>query len=245
MAWLKGESDFVGHDSVHDEFYGTALVLLGYALETAARLLNIAPSKTVAQMPYQIGKPASYKYLRVWGSPAYVKRLVGDKLDSSSSLYKFIGYPKKLQDIIFMTPLSKRYLSRGMQCSWKEVFQRIPDAMNCSLRNQVRHLNRMQGHRLRLLFPLIMFQFSIGTDGEVTTFKTRLVAKGYTQQPGVNFEKTFLPVAMAKFIWIMLAIEAWYDCEIWQMDVKTAFHNGFVEEEIYMDQPEDHDIGEE
>ncbi|KAL0287195.1 UNVERIFIED_CONTAM: hypothetical protein Scaly_3146600 [Sesamum calycinum] len=57
----------------------------GYALETATRLLDIAPSKTVAQMPYQIwhGKPASYKYLRVWGSPAYVKRLVGDKLDSS------------------------------------------------------------------------------------------------------------------------------------------------------------------
>ncbi|KAL0411751.1 UNVERIFIED_CONTAM: hypothetical protein Slati_3764800 [Sesamum latifolium] len=60
----------------------------GYALETAARLLNIAPSKAVAQTPYQIwhGKPASYKYLRVWDSPAYVKRLVGDKLDSRSSL---------------------------------------------------------------------------------------------------------------------------------------------------------------
>ncbi|KAK4407862.1 hypothetical protein Sango_0367200 [Sesamum angolense] len=69
----------------------------GYALKTAARLLNIAPSKTVAQMPYQIwhGKPASYKYLRVWGSPAYVKRLVGDKLDSRSSLCRFIGYPKE------------------------------------------------------------------------------------------------------------------------------------------------------
>ncbi|KAL0292375.1 UNVERIFIED_CONTAM: hypothetical protein Sradi_6991500 [Sesamum radiatum] len=64
----------------------------GYALETAARLLNIEPSKTVAQTPYQIwhGKPASYKYLRVWGNPAYVKRLVGDKLDSRSSLCRFI-----------------------------------------------------------------------------------------------------------------------------------------------------------
>ncbi|KAL0427525.1 UNVERIFIED_CONTAM: hypothetical protein Slati_2927300 [Sesamum latifolium] len=55
----------------------------GYALETAAKLLNIAPSKSVPQTPYEIwhGKPASYTYLRVWGSPAYVKRLVGDKLD--------------------------------------------------------------------------------------------------------------------------------------------------------------------
>ncbi|KAL0434418.1 UNVERIFIED_CONTAM: hypothetical protein Slati_2776100 [Sesamum latifolium] len=64
----------------------------GYTLERAAKLLNMAPSKTVTQTPYQIwhGKPTSYKYLRVWGSPAYVKRLVGDKLDSRSSLYRFV-----------------------------------------------------------------------------------------------------------------------------------------------------------
>ncbi|KAL0327870.1 UNVERIFIED_CONTAM: Retrovirus-related Pol polyprotein from transposon TNT 1-94 [Sesamum calycinum] len=61
----------------------------GYVLETTAKLLNMVPSKTVPQTPYEIwhGKPASYKCLRVWGSPAYVKRLVGDKLDSRFSLY--------------------------------------------------------------------------------------------------------------------------------------------------------------
>ncbi|KAL0440392.1 UNVERIFIED_CONTAM: hypothetical protein Slati_2522200 [Sesamum latifolium] len=51
---------------------------------------------------------------------------------------------------------------------------------------------------------------------------------------------------MAKSIRIMLAIAAWYDYEMWQMDVKTAFLNGFVEEEIYMDQPEGFtSVGEE
>ncbi|KAL0458389.1 UNVERIFIED_CONTAM: hypothetical protein Slati_0466100 [Sesamum latifolium] len=78
----------------------------------------------------------------------------------------------------------------------------------------------------------------LGADGEVTTFKTRLVAKGYTQRLGVDFEETYSPVAMAKSIRILLAIAAWYNYEIWQMDVKTAFLNGFVEEEIFMDQPE-------
>ncbi|KAL0302677.1 UNVERIFIED_CONTAM: Retrovirus-related Pol polyprotein from transposon TNT 1-94 [Sesamum calycinum] len=67
----------------------------GYALETAVRLLNIAPSKTVAQTPYQIwhGKPASCRYLKVWGSPAYVKRLVGDKLDLRNAVFLERGFP--------------------------------------------------------------------------------------------------------------------------------------------------------
>ncbi|KAL0402063.1 UNVERIFIED_CONTAM: Retrovirus-related Pol polyprotein from transposon RE2 [Sesamum latifolium] len=86
----------------------------------------------------------------------------------------------------------------------------------------------------------------LGADGEVTAFKARLVAKGYTQRPGVDFEETYSPVAMAKSIRILLAIAAWYDYEIWQMDVKMAFLNGYVEEEIFMDQPEDFTaIGEE
>ncbi|KAL0292652.1 UNVERIFIED_CONTAM: hypothetical protein Sradi_6981600 [Sesamum radiatum] len=78
-------------------FTDLPLSFCGYALETTIKLLNRAPSKTVAQTPYQIwhGKPASYKYLRVWGSPAYVKKLVGDKLYSRSSLCRFVGYPKK------------------------------------------------------------------------------------------------------------------------------------------------------
>ncbi|KAL0289501.1 UNVERIFIED_CONTAM: Retrovirus-related Pol polyprotein from transposon TNT 1-94 [Sesamum radiatum] len=87
-----------------------------YALETAAKLLNMAPSKTVAQMPYQIwhGKLASYKYLRVWGSPAYVKRLVGDKLDSRSSLCRFVGYAKETAGYYFYDPSEQKvFVSRN------------------------------------------------------------------------------------------------------------------------------------
>ncbi|XP_020553711.1 uncharacterized protein LOC110012919 [Sesamum indicum] len=55
----------------------------------------------------------------------------------------------------------------------------------------------------------------LGANREVTTFKVRLVAKGYTQRPGVDFVGTYSPVAMAKSIRIPLAIAAWYDYEIW------------------------------
>ncbi|KAL0379300.1 UNVERIFIED_CONTAM: hypothetical protein Sradi_3235500 [Sesamum radiatum] len=93
----------------------------GHALETAVKLLNISPSKSIPQKPYEIwhGKPASYKYLRVWGSPAYVKRLVGDKLDSRSSL---LDIRKKLRDTISMIQPTKRFLSREMQYSLEKNF---------------------------------------------------------------------------------------------------------------------------
>ena len=77
-----------------------------------------------------------------------------------------------------------------------------------------------------------------GIDGKVETFKARLMAKGYTQKEGIDYEETFSPVAMLKSIIILLSIAAHYDYENWQMDVKIEFLNGNLEKEIYMMQPE-------
>ena len=82
------------------------------------------------------------------------------------------------------------------------------------------------------------FKKKTDADGNVTIYKARLVAKGYRQVQGIDYDETFSPVAKLKSVRIMLAIAAYYDYEIWQMDVKTAFLNGFLKEELYMMQPE-------
>ncbi|GJU94803.1 retrotransposon protein, putative, ty1-copia subclass [Tanacetum coccineum] len=83
-----------------------------------------------------------------------------------------------------------------------------------------------------------LFKKKTDMDDIIHTYKTRLVAKGYTQTYEVYYEETFSPVANIRAIRILIAIAAFYDYEIWQMDVKTAFLNGYLNEDIYMVQPE-------
>nr|GEV72662.1 retrotransposon protein, putative, Ty1-copia subclass [Tanacetum cinerariifolium] len=75
-------------------------------------------------------------------------------------------------------------------------------------------------------------------DGNVHTYKARLVAKGYTQTYGVDYEETFSPITGTRAIRIRIAITVFYDYEIWHIDVKSAFLNGYLDEDIYTVQPE-------
>ncbi|KAK8694648.1 hypothetical protein V6N13_072195 [Hibiscus sabdariffa] len=82
-----------------------------------------------------------------------------------------------------------------------------------------------------------VFKKKTDMDGNVQTYKGRSVAKRFRQIHGVDYDETFSPVAMFKSIRILLAVAAFHDYEIWKMDVKTAFLNGKLEEDVYMTQP--------
>ncbi|KZV33478.1 hypothetical protein F511_38517 [Dorcoceras hygrometricum] len=76
------------------------------------------------------------------------------------------------------------------------------------------------------------------SDGTIDKYKVRLVIKGYRQREGLDYFDTYSPVTRITSIRVILTIAALRNHSIHQMDVKTAFLNGDLEEEIYMEQPE-------
>lgn len=84
-----------------------------------------------------------------------------------------------------------------------------------------------------------IFKRKAGIAGvEKPRFKARLVAKGYSQKEGIDFQEIFSPVVKHVSIRLLLSIVAHLDMELQQMDVKTAFLHGYLDETIYMEQPE-------
>uniref|UniRef100_A0AAV1TT43 Reverse transcriptase Ty1/copia-type domain-containing protein n=1 Tax=Peronospora matthiolae TaxID=2874970 RepID=A0AAV1TT43_9STRA len=75
-------------------------------------------------------------------------------------------------------------------------------------------------------------------DGGIERFKARLVAKGFSQKFGIDYGETFAPVAKFTSIRVILSLAAKYPLKVNQMDIKTAFLNGELDEDIYMAQPD-------
>ena len=81
-------------------------------------------------------------------------------------------------------------------------------------------------------------EFKSDKNGKVDRFKSRLVAKGYSQKYGIDYDETFSPVVRFSSIRTLMAFAAENKIIIHQMDVEIAFLNGELEENIYMEQPE-------
>jgi len=73
--------------------------------------------------------------------------------------------------------------------------------------------------------------------GEVVRHKARLVAKGFVQREGIDFEEVFAPVARMEYVRLLLALAAGRSCKVHHLDVKSAFLNGELAEEVYVQQP--------
>ncbi|KAK0584122.1 hypothetical protein LWI29_007953 [Acer saccharum] len=82
-----------------------------------------------------------------------------------------------------------------------------------------------------------IFRNKSDEDGNIVRNKARLVAQGYSQIEGIDFEETFAPVARLESIRLLLSISCVHKFKLHQMDVKSAFLNGFLQEEVFVEQP--------
>ena len=117
---------------------------------------------------------------------------------------------------------------------WEEAMQAEIESLH---RNKVWNLIAPPKDR-KIINCKWVFKRKRGENGTVERYKARLVACGYTQRQGLDYEETFSPVVRFESVRCVLALAAHFKMKLHQMDVKTAFLNGELTEEVYMSQPE-------
>jgi hypothetical protein len=111
----------------------------------------------------------------------------------------------------------------------------MQEELNNFTRNKVCHL--VPRPNQNVVGTKWVFRNKQDEHGVVTRNKARLVAKGYSQVEGLDFDETYAHVARLESIRILLAYATYHDFNLYQMDVKSAFLNGPIKEEVYVEQP--------
>jgi hypothetical protein len=110
------------------------------------------------------------------------------------------------------------------------------EELNNFTKNQVYELvKRPKNHNV--IGTKWVFRNKQDQDGIVVRNKARLVAQGYTQVEGLDFGETYAPVARLEAIRILLTYACAHNIKLYQMDVKSVFLNGYINEEVYVEQP--------
>ena len=112
----------------------------------------------------------------------------------------------------------------------------MQDELHQFERNQIWHLVPKPRDRT-IIGTKWVFWNKLDEQGTVTRNRARLVVKGYNQEEGIDYEETFAPVARIEAMRILIAFATYMKFKLSQMDVKSAFLNGYLKEEVYVMQP--------
>lgn len=146
--------------------------------------------------------------------------------------HKFAGYIALMSHFIASEPSNLEEASN--QQVWKDAMM---EEYQSIIKNNVWDIvPRPKGKSV--VSSKWLFKIKHATDGSVEKYKARFVAKGFSQKEGIDYEETFAPIARYTSIITIIAIATVKGWKLHQMDVKTTFLNGVIEEEVFIEQPD-------
>ncbi|GKB58917.1 retrovirus-related pol polyprotein from transposon TNT 1-94 [Tanacetum coccineum] len=148
------------------------------------------------------------------------KEITNIKSSKDHPLRTVIGKPKNIKEAIQDESWTMAMQEELNQFKTNDVWSLVPPPKNQTI-----------------IGTKWVFKNKLDENGIVSRNKARLVAQGYNQQEGIDFDETYAPVARLESIRILLAYACAHDFKLFQMDVKSAFLNGFINEEVYVAQP--------
>lgn len=128
----------------------------------------------------------------------------------------------------------RNYTQAVKDCNWRKAMQREMESIE---QNNTWKLTVLPAGR-KVIGLKWIYKIKRDENGEIVKYKARLVAKGYVQEQGVDFDEIFAPVTRIETVRLLLALAARYGWQVHHLDVKTAFLNGEILEEVYVSQPE-------
>ncbi|CAI7832316.1 unnamed protein product [Closterium sp. NIES-54] len=229
----EGARTLLGRAGLPDPFWVTALRQVALVKN---RVLATVGDKQWVPYPKWYGSAPAVNMLRAYGCMV-VFHVVGagnvaeqcDGDEIAHCYWATIPEPKTLAEALSGPDAEK--------CK-----QSVKEEYDSLLENETWELCELPPGKKAISSKLI-FRHKYGPDGELTPYKSRLVAKGFQQTKGKNFDKIFAPVGKGTTLRVMLGTAANHGWRIKQMNITTTFLNGIILEELYMLQPEGLDDG--
>ncbi|XP_074297950.1 uncharacterized protein LOC141628752 [Silene latifolia] len=200
------------------------------AVKTAVYLLNRCPTKAVRdKTPCEAwtGEKPIVKYLRGENSNNKIPPDMSPP-DSPRTPHESPRTPNDVESSSDSGPRASKHQE------WKNAMK---EELKMLEKNHTWDLTERPKHK-DVVGVKWVYRTKLNLDGSIQKFKARLVVKGYSQQYGTDYTETFAPIARHDTIRILIALAAQHKWNIFQMDVKSAFLNGYLQEEIYVEQPD-------
>ena len=128
----------------------------------------------------------------------------------------------------------ENYTQAVKEHNWKLAMEREIDSIE---KNETWNLVELPADK-KVIGVKWIYKLKKNADGKIVKYKARPVAKGYTQKQGIDVDELYAPVTRLETVRLLLALSAKYNWEVHHLDVKTAFLNGEISEEVYVEQPE-------